>query len=149
MSLIDPQELELAGKTYLIGKFTATAGREIIAKYPISNVPKLGSYDVSEEVMLKLMKHVAVVIDGKPEPLVLSTRALVDNHVPDWETLAKIEYRTLERNVSFFRDGRASTFFAGIGQLIQQLTTQTLTDLLPQLLKAAEQRSTNSEQSTA
>lgn len=145
--LLEPWEFECplpdgGTKTYILGKFTAIAGREIIAKYPLSNLPKLGEYGVSEETMLKLMSFVAVP-GPTGEPLRLTTRALVDNHVPDWETLARLEMKQLERNCSFFKDGRASTFFAGIAQLIQQLTSKTLTDLLPQLLSQGKPPSTN------
>lgn len=145
--LIDPQEYEcpLPGggtKTFILSTFPAVQGREIVTGYPTSNVPKLGSYNVSEELMLKLMCFVAVPIEGK-EPLQLTTKALVNNHVPDWETLARLEMKMLERNCSFFKDGRALTLFQGIAQAVQQLTTKTLMDLLPQLLEAVKQRSTN------
>lgn len=145
--LIDPFEFECplpdgGTKTYILGKFPAVAGREIIAKYPLSNLPKLGEYAVSEETMLKLMSYVAVPRDGG-EPLRLTSKSLVDNHVPDWETLARLEMKQLERNCSFFKDGRALNFLQGIAQLIQTLTTKTLTDLLPQLLKAGKPPSTS------
>src|SRR5262249_48181405 len=81
-------------------------GREIVAKYPISALPKLGDYAVSEETMLKLMSFVAV--DNNGQPLRLSTKALVNNHVPDFETLAKIEMAMFEYNCSFFRNGTLS-----------------------------------------
>jgi hypothetical protein len=114
--LLDPSELTLtdsAGKEriYILSKFPAVQGREIIAKYPMSNMPKVGDYAVSEEIMLKLMSFVAVDAGGKQ--LRLSTRALVDNHVDSWETLAKIEMAMMEKNCSFFRDGTAFTFFEG------------------------------------
>jgi len=40
-------------------------------------------------------------------PLPLSTRALVDNHVPDWETLARIEMAMMEYNEVFSATGKA------------------------------------------
>ena len=68
-------------KTYILSKFPAIAGREIICKYPMSGLPKIGDYSVNEETMLKLMKYVAVKIDGGS--MLLSTREIVDNHVQD------------------------------------------------------------------
>lgn len=133
MNLIEPKELTLttqAGveKTFLLSKFPAIAGREIVAKYPVTNMPKVGEYQQSEEVMLKLMAHVAVVnSDGTPQRL--TTRALVDNHVGDWETLAKIEWSQLEYNVSFFAKGRSSDFYEHLIAQAQPWITKILTAL--------------------
>lgn len=131
--LIDPKELTLkdqSGKerNFLIGKFPAIAGREIIAKYPLSNMPKIGDYQVSEEIMLKAMAFAAAARD-EGEPIELKTRALVDNHTGDWETLAKLEYALLEYNCSFFGNGLNSGFLESISQKAVKWITKTLTDL--------------------
>lgn len=135
--MIEPKEIHIetqAGETraYILSKFPAVQGREIIAKYPLSAVPKLGDYAVNEETMLKLMAFVAV---PRPEgaPLQLTTRGLVDNHVPDWETLARIEMAMLEYNCSFFANGKGSTFFDAITAKAQAFLSRTLTDLSGQL----------------
>ena len=117
--------------SFILSKFPAVAGREIVAKYPVSALPKIGDYAVSEETMLKLMTYVAVD-NGTDTPQRLTTRALVDNHVGSWEVLAKIEIAMMEYNCSFFGNGRASTFFDGIAQRLPQLIMQTLTTLSAQ-----------------
>jgi len=134
--MIDPKETEIplpggGTKTYVLCKFPAIAGREIIAKYPLSAVPKLGDYAVNEETMLKLMCYVGVPREGK-EPLMLTTRALVDNHCPSWEVLARVEMAMLEYNVSFFAGGRSSSFFELISQKAQAWLTSTLMASLAQ-----------------
>lgn len=126
--MIEPEEFPLGGKVYILSRFPAVAGREIVAKYPVSNMPKIGEYDVSEATMLKLMAYVGVQRDSG-EPLMLTTRALVDNHVDGWENLAKLEWAMMEKNCSFFGDGRALNFFEGIAQKAQALISQMLTDL--------------------
>jgi len=142
-NLLKPKEVTLTDldggqHTYIISRLPATVGREIITQYPISAMPKVGDYRVNETVMLKLMAHVAVVkSDGGV--LVLSTQALVDNHVPDWETLARLEMAMMEYNVSFFANGRALTFFEGIAQKAQQLISQTLTASSAQSSQAGKQ----------
>jgi hypothetical protein len=123
--VIDPQEFPLNGKTFYLSKFPAVAGREIVAKYPVSNMPKLGDYAVSEETMLKLMAYVGV--DAGGQTLMLTTRALVDNHCGGWEDLAKLEWAMMEYNCSFFGNGRASSFFEDIAQKAQALISQMLT----------------------
>lgn len=136
--MLQPKEIRVttqAGdeRVYILSKFPALAGREIVAKYPLSAMPKLGDYGVNEETMLKLMAFVGVPVEGKDAALKLSTRALVDNHVPDWETLIRVEAAMLEYNVSFFGNGKASSFLEVIAAKAQQLLSRTLTDLSAQL----------------
>lgn len=129
--LIDPKELELKDQNgtvrkFLISKFPAVAGREIVAKYPVTNMPKIGEYQLSEEIMLKAMQYVARVPDGGSAPIVLSTRALVDNHAGDWETLAKLEWALLEYNVSFFGQGLNSASFESLARKAVEWISKTL-----------------------
>lgn len=145
--MIEPKEIPIKTqkgeeKRYIISKFPAVAGREIVSKYPLSNIPKIGEYQQSEEVMLKLMAYTAVVLpDGAP--LQLTTRALVDNHVPDWETLAKLEWAELEYNVSFFGAGLNSGFLESISQKGVQWVTKTLMPLLVASLQTGKPPSKN------
>lgn len=127
-------------RPYVLSKFPAIAGREIVAKYPISAVPKLGDYGVNEETMLKLMAFVGVPREDA-EPLRLTSRNLVDNHVPDWETLGRLEVAMLEYNCSFFANGKASGFFEAIAQKLPTLISQTLTASLAQYSQAAKRPS--------
>lgn len=147
---LEPKELELtdtSGKVrvFIISKFPAIAGREIVTKYPVSNIPKLGEYQQSEEVMLKLMAYVGVPNAASGEPLMLTTRALVDNHVGDWETLAKVEWAMLEYNFSFFRGGLSSDFLGSISQKVVTWITQTLIPSLGPSLQAAKRASETSK----
>jgi hypothetical protein len=135
--MIEPKEVTVETqkgekRAYVLSKFPAISGREIIAKYPLSAMPKLGDYAVNEETMLKLMAYVGVPRD-QGEPLLLTTRGLVDNHVPDWETLARIEFAMMEYNVSFFANGKGSTFLEAIMAKAQAFLSKTLTDLSGQL----------------
>lgn len=128
---------------YVISKFPATAGREILTQYPLSAVPRIGDYATNEALMLKIMSYVGVAVPGRDVPIQLTTRALVDNHVPDWETLARIELAIIDYNTSFFRDGRASTFFSALGAKALPKITEILTGLLENLSQAAKRRSTS------
>lgn len=130
-------------RTYIISKFPAVEGREIVAKYPLSSMPKIGEYKVNEEVMLLAMAFVGVPIEGRDEPQMLVTKALVNNHVPDWETLARLEWALLEYNVSFFGNGGSLPSFETILQQAPAWITKTLTPLLRQLSQAVKQPSTN------
>lgn len=144
--LKNPKEVQIdlsdgTSKTYIISKFPAVAGRKIVANYLMSALPKLGDYDVNEETMVDLMSYVAVVTPAGP--LRLTTRALVDNHVSEWEALADIEIAMMEYNCSFLSDGRAATFFGMLTDRAQGLITQTLSGLSGALTRKAARRSKN------
>jgi hypothetical protein len=133
--MIQPKEITVKTqdgieKTYIISKFPAIQGREIIAKYPLSAMPKLGDYEVNEETMLKLMCFVAV--PNGTDTLALSTRALVDNHFPDWETLARVEVAMMEYNVSFLKGDILKSIMDKVTGKIPSIMSKILTSLSPQ-----------------
>ncbi len=128
---IKPEEFKLAdadGKEYIyiLSNFPAVAGRKIISQYPLTGLPKFGDYVENEKLMIELMSYVAVKMsDGREQRL--ETQALIDNHVPGPEMLVKIEMKMMEKNFSFFRDGRSLNFFDSIAQLLTKKITETLT----------------------
>jgi len=146
--MLHPKPLELRtasgdARTFVLHKFPATVGREIVAKYPVSNLPKLGDYGVSEAIMLKLMSHVGVQIEGRDAPLMLTTRALVDNHAEDWETLARLEWAMIEYNCSFFENGVSAASLAPLMEKAKPWLSQMLTALSEQLSPADKPPSGN------
>lgn len=128
--LLDLREFTLptekGEKTFLLSKFPAIAGREIITQYPTTAIPKIGDYRTNEDLMLKVMAFVGVPLEGG-SVIRLDTRALVDNHVPDWEALMKIEWAMMDYNCAFFRDGRASAFLGSLTNKVLPLITEMLT----------------------
>jgi hypothetical protein len=150
--MLYPKDLELPTPTpdnpdkvttFVLSKFPAVAGREIVAKYPVSNMPKLGDYAVSEATMLKLMAFCGVRVDGRDEPLMLTSRALVDNHVGGWETLARLEWAMIEYNCSFFGNGLNSDTLAALVEKARPLISQMLTALSAQSSPADKPASEN------
>lgn len=144
MELIKPKPITIADgdgveKEYILSRLFSDVGREVMAKYPFANMPKLGEYSISEDIMFKLMAHVGVEIDGKIMPL--SSRALVRNHVPDCEALAKLEWAMLEYNFSFLRDGTISDF-------LQECALNFLPKILKTLTASLEQSSATTKQPT-
>lgn len=131
-----------AEKSYILSKFPAVQGREIICKYPLSAMPKLGDYAVNEQTMFKLMAFVQV----EPQPgvkIALASQALIDNHVPDPETLMKLEGLMLEYNVSFFGNAKNFGFLANIKAKAPALITKILTDYSEALSRKGAPPSTN------
>lgn len=131
LPLLKPKDFILtdedgAEKRFVLSKFDAVAGREIACKYPLSALPKLGDYAVSEETMFKLMHYVGVEV-ASGNVVRLGNRAMINNHVGDWESLWTIEKEMLKYNCSFFRDGRASTFLEDIAARILQKISEIST----------------------
>lgn len=127
--LLEPKETEIRGRKYILHKFPAVAGREILTQYPIANLPKLGNYEVSEELMGKLLKYVSVKLDdGREQPL--ETMALIDNHVPDAATLILLEKEMVQYNFDFLSDGEVCRFLNFLAQLVSGQISQMLTALL-------------------
>jgi len=143
MDLIKPKDIEVEDIdgniiNVRISRLPATIGREILVQYLPSAMPKVGDYKVNEDMMLKLMAHVAVVNkDG--DAISLSNKTLVDNHIPDWQTLAKIEVEMLRYNTDFFDNGKISNFFEVIKTKAQALISKMLTDSLAQSSKENKQ----------
>lgn len=135
--LIKPKDVEIKDcdgnvKTFIISRIPAIPMREVMAKYPVSNIPKLGEYQASKDVMKLLMSFVAVRVgeEGNERDIPLVNEALINNHVTDAESLLRIEYAMLQYNTSFFGQGDLSTFFRELIAKHLPLVIQTVTDSL-------------------
>jgi hypothetical protein len=140
--MIEPKEITVDGKQYVLTKFPATKGREIATKYGISLLTKVSDYQANEETMLKLMAYVGVPRSSQP-PLMLETQSLVDNHVKNFETLLKLEREMMVYNCGFFQDGRSWTFLEGLVRKAQPFLIKMSTLLSPLLSRMEKQPSTN------
>lgn len=136
--MIQPKEISINGKKFIISKLPATVGREVLFLYPTSNIPKVGDYKASQDIMLKLMSYVAVeTADGKQ--VELKTQALVDNHIPNAETLILLEKEMFAYNFDFFTNGNASNFLKALEKRATQKGIEMLTTLLERLSQAGKQ----------
>lgn len=147
MPLRDPHPIEITTldggvKPFILYKWPAILGRELVSKYPTANVPvkAMADYDVSEATMQKLLSCVGVEL-APGNIQMLTSAALIDNHCGDWETLVRLEWEALRYNVAFFRDGNASTFLSATMPKLTALISPMLTGSLEQLLKAGKQPS--------
>lgn len=145
-ALIKPKTITLKNrddeeKEFIISRLPATVCREIMAKYPLSNLPKVGEYAASEEAMLLLMKYVAVMKDD--QEIRLTTKALVDNHVDDGILLGRLEIQMLEYNTGFFGLGGNQGFLDCLLQRFKPLIMQMLTQLSAQSSAQNSQRTQN------
>lgn len=152
MLRLEPKEIQIDGKKFILHKFPAIQGREIICTYPASAVsamlPKVGEYKHHEEAMFKLLSYVGVPIEGRPEPLMLSIPELINQHTGNWNTLMKLEKEMLEYNGAFFVLGQISNFWRDLSQKLRQSSSKTLIHFLELFSKKIKQHFANSKQST-
>lgn len=139
--MIKEKEIVIEGKKFIISKFPATDGREILVTYFPSGIPKIGDYKTNEECMYKMMKFVKVV---SGENLIeLATKQILNNYVEDAGMLLYLEWAILEYNFAFFLKGRISTFLEDIAQKVPELTLRMLTGLSDLLSKVEKPASTS------
>lgn len=116
--------------SFVISRLPATVGREMLAKYPVANIPKLGDYGISTEAMLMIMRYVGIERDDG-SILTFKTQALIDNHVPDGEALIRLEIEMIKYNSSFFGLAGNSDFVGSLLQKYLPLAMKMLMDSLP------------------
>jgi len=151
--LIDPKIIQVSAasgveKSFVISKLPyGSAGREILTQFVPTATPKIGDYNANHALFLKMMKYVAIIRPDGTEQLLL-TQELVDNHVTDFKMGITLEKEMLEYNVGFFAQGSISSFSTVLSEKLPVLISKILMVYKEQSLAAAEQRSTNSEQST-
>lgn len=144
MELIKPKEIAVKDsdgdeKTFIISKIPAVDAREVLSKYPTANIPKVGEYCTSEDAMMLMLRYVAAPIEGR-EPIRLTSKALINNHVVDGEQLMRLELEMLQYNTSFFGKGGNSDFLGGLIRKYLPLIIQTAAASLPQSSKPGTQR---------
>lgn len=133
---LEEKEIEITAddktKKFIISKFPAVAGREIITQYIATLLQKLEDYKKNEAVMFMLMRYVQAV-DANGNKIELKTRELIDNHIPSWEMGMLLEKEVMEYNCSFFRSGKILALLKDFAPIIKQSLSKTLTDSSEQL----------------
>jgi len=144
MSARNPKEVRIptlqgSERTYTIHHMSAYDGRKVAVCYTQGALPKIGEYDVNEEMSLLMMRYVSVLPEGANEPLFLQTKAQIENHVPDWECLARLEIEMIKYNTSFFQEGKASGLLETFVEKGTELISSMLTDLSERSSAATKQ----------
>ena len=141
--MLEEKKITIDGKEFVISKLPAVTGREVLFKYTAGgkNILMGGDYQISEDIMKKLLSYVGVYIDGRL--IELKTEELINNHVPSAMTLIKLEKEMMSYNFDFFTPEKISAFFQKFLQLADNESMKILTALWERLLNKGEQLSTN------
>ena len=146
--MLETKEVIVGDKVYVLSKFPAVAGREIMTQYPLSAIPKVGDYQTNEELMYKIMAYVGIKIPSTNQTIQLQNKDMVNNHISNWEDLMKLEYMMMEYNCSFFQNGKISGFLESITEKLPAWISKISTPLSEHLSTKNKPRSKNSKKTT-
>jgi len=148
-TFLSPKEIEIkytlpeggeSSKKFVISMFPALDGREILTKYPQGLLMSAKNYEVSREMLLKVMTYCAAVLpDGAK--LVLESSALIENHCPTTEVLIKLEKEVILYNTAFFFNARTSNFLKGFLRQLEDGAVSALTRFAQSLSQQTSQPS--------
>lgn len=131
--LLEPKEIEINGYKFIISKMPCTVAQEVIFNLPTGLIPIISEFKKTEDQAFKMLSYCErVYTDGKSNVPLIS-KAIIDNHVPDFDTLIKLEYECLNYNFDFFTNGRALDFLNKGVSLAKSNILEILTDLLGKL----------------
>lgn len=141
--MIKPKALELTDmdgvtRKFLITRFPATVGMEILYRLPTSGVPTIGDFEALKVVRDDIFKYIYVQTDGGD--IALTTHALIDNHTGDAETAVKLMGQMLIYNYSFLGKLARGDFFDSISAKIPAIASKLLEQLKPVLSGKNKQR---------
>lgn len=142
--LIEPKEIQIGSKTFILSKVPSMTGRKLAFLYVPSAIPifKMGDYKVNEECAMELLSYAAVPRGNGLLPQRLLDRTLIENHTTLSSVLA-LEKAMAVYNFHFLPLGKCLDSLTSFFQNIEQKTTRLLTKSLEQL-SAAVSRHTES-----
>lgn len=115
--LIEPKEIQVDGKTFIISKLPATVAIEVMMRSAGNAIPKAGDFATIEAMMLKTMSYVAIKRPNIPD-LMLNSRELIDNHCPNWTTYMKVLEEMRGYNNLFLISENLLTFLERIMEML-------------------------------
>ncbi len=132
-TLLEPKEVEINGYKFIISKMPCTVAQEVIFNLPTGLIPIISEFKKTEEQAFKMLSFCERVYSDGKNNVPLISKAIIDNHVPDFNTLIKLEYECLNYNFDFFGNGRALDFLNKGVSLAKSSVSEILTDLLDKL----------------
>lgn len=142
-TLLEPKEVEINGCKFLISKMPCTVAQEVIVKLPTGFIPMLSNFETSQEMAFKMLSYCERIYGGDKANVPLISKEIIDNHVPDFNTLIQLEAECINYNFDFFANGKAWNFLNKGVCLAESKLSGILTDLLDRLLQAEKQHSMN------
>lgn len=131
--LLEPKEIEINGYKFIISRMPCTVAQEVLINLPQGFIPILSEFSKYEQYIFKMLSYCERVYTDGRNNVPLISKAIIDNHVPDFNTLYKLEFECINYNYDFFADGRALDFLNKGVSLAKSNISEILTDLLDKL----------------
>lgn len=145
--LLEPKKIEINGYKFIISKMPCTVAQEVIFKLPTGLVPLISNFSQAEDMAFKMLSYCERIYDdGRSIPLI--SKEVIDNHVPDFKTLAMLENACLQYNYDFFANERLLDFLNKGLSHVESRASKILTDLLDRLSAQGMQPFGNSNTNT-
>lgn len=135
-NLIDSERKKFIGvdeKEYIyqIGKVPwMGGGREILAEYIPSGLPKVGDYKKNEG-LARILYANAIAIDSEGNHHPLTTDSMINNHIPDVKVAMELEAAVFDKSTDFLILGKVLEYRTAWSQTLDSI----LADLPIQLQK--------------
>lgn len=136
--LLKPKEVEIKGCKFIISQMPCTVAQEVACKLPPGLIPMIGNFSQAEEMYIKMLSYCERVYDDGRH-IKLISKDIIDNNLPDFETLLLLEKEVIEHNFGFFDPGKLLTLLNDLLSHVESRASGMLTDLLDRLLSAEKQ----------
>lgn len=104
--MLEPKEITVDNKKYLIHKFPAMQGILLVGRVPNAMAITLENLEESKSVWNEVFSYVAVPIaHSNNAPLFLTTDELINNHVRGWKQMTEIFREIMRYNDGFLPGG--------------------------------------------
>ena len=114
---------------YFIGKVPwMSGGREILAEYIPSGLPKVGDYKKNED-LARILYANAVAVDKDNNHYPLTTDSMINNHVPDVKVAMELEAAVFDKSTDFLILGRLQEYRSAWSQTLDSLIANLPTQL--------------------
>ena len=136
--LLKPKQIEIKGVKFIISQLPCTVAQEIAVKLPPGVLPIVGNFTQAEEMYVKMLSYCERLYDDGRHVKLIS-KDIIDNNVPDFETLLLLEREVIEYNYGFFDIEKVLSLLNGFLSRVESSSSKMLTDLLDKFLQAGKQ----------
>lgn len=104
--MLEPKEITVSGKQYIIHKFPAWQGMLLVGRIPQAMSFNADSMGASSDVWAEVFSYIAVPMANKAAPLFLTNQDLINNHVKGWPQMLELFKAMMEYNDGFLENGK-------------------------------------------
>lgn len=130
--LLKPKSIEIKGVKFIISQMPCTVAQEVAFKLPPGLLPLVGNFTQAEDMYVKMLSYCERVYDDGRH-IKLINKDLIDNHVPDFDTLLQLEREVIEYNYGFFDTEKLLNLLNRCLSHVESRVSKILTDLLGKL----------------